>query len=345
MPKFEKIARMREHELLSYLPKVLLSNRYSSDDIKLTKTYLYAKGNIPVLLVAHLDTVHKTPPQDIFYDARRTTYWSPEGIGADDRAGVYGILQLLDYKPHILFTTGEEVGGIGAWAAAEEMSCPPVNFIIELDRRGKQDAVFYDCNNKQFKQYILEHGFVEAHGIFSDISILCESWDIAGVNLSCGYYNEHSLTEYFNITHLMDTLGKVRTIFENLPNERFSFEPVKYTPNVYNYVKYGYNSIFGAGTSTKVAAGNKKSDRKSKKASKNHLVKCDYCLEKELYSGEFAHFNGGYYCPDCMTLITQVGRYYTCVECNEFKTNQTESRLEGVCQTCFDAAIRGYYPG
>ena len=36
-----------------------------------TKDYIFAEGDIPIALVAHMDTVWKTPPKDIFYDREK----------------------------------------------------------------------------------------------------------------------------------------------------------------------------------------------------------------------------------------------------------------------------------
>ena len=62
-----------------------------------------------------------------------------------------------------------------------------LNYIIQLDRRSSNDCVFYDCDNKEFTKYVESFGFLEGIGSFSDISVICLSWGIAGVNLSVGY--------------------------------------------------------------------------------------------------------------------------------------------------------------
>ena len=86
-----------------------------SDD----RNFLLAGGNIPVALVSHLDTVHRKSNRDcMFVDERKGVAWSPNGLGADDRAGVFAIIQLVKagFRPHIIFTHGEESGGTGACA-------------------------------------------------------------------------------------------------------------------------------------------------------------------------------------------------------------------------------------
>lgn len=53
--------------------------------------------------------------------------WSPQLLGSDDRAGVYAIIQIIEagYKPHVIFTTDEEIGAVGAQKLIEDFpECP-----------------------------------------------------------------------------------------------------------------------------------------------------------------------------------------------------------------------------
>lgn len=71
---------------------------------------------------------------------------SPQGIGGDDRAGVYMILRLIqDLHCHVLFCEAEEIGGHGAKAFVQSGIVPEVNYIVEFDRMGSNDAVYYNC--------------------------------------------------------------------------------------------------------------------------------------------------------------------------------------------------------
>ena len=114
--------------------------------------YLYAEGTIPVLLAAHMDTVHRQPVEQICYSADGAVAMSPQGIGGDDRCGVWMILQILcTAKCHVLFCEDEEVGCVGAKKFTRGSLRPQVNYIVELDRRGSNDAVFYRCDNPEFE--------------------------------------------------------------------------------------------------------------------------------------------------------------------------------------------------
>ena len=167
--------------------------------------YTYAIGTIPIALVAHLDTVYNSPALKIYHDAQHDVIWSPQGLGADDRAGVFAIIQIIKagYRPHIIFTTDEEIGGKGASIlASQKCPFPQLKYLIELDRQGSHDCVFYDVDNPEFVKYIEAFGFKEAWGTFSDISYLAPAWKTCAVNLSVGYKYEHSYAEHLHLKDL-----------------------------------------------------------------------------------------------------------------------------------------------
>lgn len=212
---FRKICQFKQRRLLKYLNKLIHPLKY---DCHLTKDYLYAQGTLPILLIAHVDTVFKAPPMHIYYDKEQNIIWSPEGLGADDRAGVFAIIKILQshLHPSILFTTDEEIGGLGAQAFIDDYPEPPIEFkyIIQLDRQGYTDCVFYNCDNPKFTKYIENFGFHTEWGTFTDISHICPVWRIAGVNLSVGYKNEHSVSETLQTAALETTIEKVKQMLE-----------------------------------------------------------------------------------------------------------------------------------
>ena len=206
---FEQLCGCTQGSLKATMSKYL-RNKYTN--VVETKDYIYACGDIPIALVAHLDTVFKQPAREVYYDRQKNVIFSPYGLGADDRAGVFAIIQILKtgLRPHIIFTTDEEIGARGATQLGM-IDCPfkDLRYIIQLDRRGANDCVFYDCYNEDFIVYVEDFGFVEAIGSFSDISMICPSWGIAGVNLSVGYRDEHSVSEVLFVGHLLSTIDKV----------------------------------------------------------------------------------------------------------------------------------------
>lgn len=223
MKEFKKILRMTDKQLKHYTYMEL--NKIYKDKVECCEQFVYAKGNIPIMLVAHLDTVHSQTPIDILFDKTQGLMWSPQGIGGDDRCGVFSILSIVrkGFRPYVLFTMGEEVGGIGAteFTKRHPRLDTRLKYLIELDRRGKQDCVFYDCGNKDFIEYIQSFGFKENYGTFSDISILSPQYDIASVNLSIGYYSEHSKMETINVRHMYCTINKVIKLLKDSKNSSY----------------------------------------------------------------------------------------------------------------------------
>lgn len=196
--------------------------------------YILVPGDLPILLVAHLDTVHKTPVKHICQSEDGLILMSPEGIGGDDRCGVYALVTLYDSapkegKPWLLFTCDEETGAHGAYQFSEDFFdglLPPdiarLKLLIELDRKGERDAVYYECENPDLENYITSKGFETAWGSFSDISVLAPDLGIAAVNLSVGYYNAHTQHEYINLKHLEATIARVKGILHDVADSSFS---------------------------------------------------------------------------------------------------------------------------
>ena len=197
---FETILRLPQMELKKMLKAELKSRGYPITD---KPGYLYAEGTIPVLLVAHMDTVHRQPVEQICYSADGAVAMSPQGIGGDDRCGVWMILQILrTTNCHVLFCEDEEVGCIGAKKFTGGSLRPQVNYIVELDRRGNNDAVFYRCDNPEFEDFVTSFGFETAGGSCSDISYIAPYLETAAVNISCGYYCEHQRHEYIHLEEI-----------------------------------------------------------------------------------------------------------------------------------------------
>ena len=235
-PDFVELCKPSQKELKNMLLEKLLFNGYT--EVITGDGYLYAKGNVPVLLTAHMDTVHKENVKDFYeyYDEEEGKHIisSPQGIGGDDRCGVYMILEIIKtHKCSILFCEDEESGGIGSSKFCKtelinELS--DLKYLIELDRANKNDAVFYDCENDDFTKFIEENtGHKEAIGSFSDISNLSPDCRVASVNLSCGYYNAHTTSEYVIVEEMLDTIDAVKKLL-NVECEQFEYiEKVYYS--------------------------------------------------------------------------------------------------------------------
>lgn len=229
-PSLDMVFKLNEEDLQGYLYKTLVM--FGKAPIS-SRDYVYAPGKIPVLLVAHMDTVHTETPT-ICKSSDGNIMMAPEGIGGDDRCGVWIVLQVLQkYDCHILFTQDEEVGALGAKAFTQSGLMPDVNFIVQPDRKGSTDAVYYDCGNDEFMEMVsLKTGYKESFGSFSDISYLAPYMDRAAVNLSSGYHSPHMKSEYVVMDQVKDTIQAITNMLEGLD------ETIVYPYNKVVYQKY-----------------------------------------------------------------------------------------------------------
>lgn len=236
---FRTLAMASQDELLKYFgtqfPKI-----YGADNVIANDDYVFAKGDIPIMLIAHLDTVHKKQVELYYTDTYNGIITSPQGIGGDDRCGVYAILKILGKvsprKPYVLFTTNEESGMSGATKAAKDLKdlVGDVKFLVEIDRKGEDDCVFYSCGNEEFKKFIETFGFKTAWGSASDISRLAPAWNLAATNLSSGYYNAHSKEEFVMVSHLEKTINRVVKILNFENPKKYDYSEKTYAVTVSN---------------------------------------------------------------------------------------------------------------
>ena len=245
---YQNICRLTESATLNFMQQFLVA-KYGQDNVTVAPSYVMARGNIPVILIAHADTVFKQAPtnDEFYYDPDKDVIWNPWGAGADDRAGIYSInyiIRTFNLKPHIIITTGEECGCVGAGKLiAGVRNCPwDACFMIQLDRRGKVDSVYYDCANIEFERWINNYGFVTNYGSYTDISIIAPTWKIAAVNLSIGYVDEHQFSEHLHVDWMYDTINKVVQILRDVkkdPPEQFVYIENKmrsvYSPYLYDF--------------------------------------------------------------------------------------------------------------
>lgn len=281
-----------------------------------TKDYIYAIGDIPIALVAHMDTVFARPAKDIFYDRYKNVIWSPEGLGADDRAGIFAIIQIIrrGLRPHVIFTTDEEKGCLGADKLGR-LPCPfnDLRYIIQLDRRGADDCVFYDCDNDDFVRYIEQFGFVEAIGSFTDICSLCPPWKVAGVNLSIGYRDEHSISEVLFVGQMLNTIDKVCTMLQEEAIPQFKYIPLIHSDIKGNWFKY----------------------LRQPKSDPEDTTHCYHCkkefLPEELIPVSMRNFTRKNFCIDCIP-----GRVDWCNCCGEaYELDPNCTTPTGLCEDCW----------
>jgi hypothetical protein len=198
-----------------------------------------------VLIVAHVDTVSRDDKRlgvyfggeeyPVLFSGTRETgcddededgdgaYCNGLGIGADDRAGVAAAWHMRNLGHSILLTAGEESGCLGSryLMSSKKMSAiiQDHNFAVQFDRKGKKDLVYYSVGTKPFCAFMKQNakGFREAQGSFTDICVLCEK--MPGVNVSIGYFHEHTVNEMLVLPHFANTIEVFTGLLskQNLP--------------------------------------------------------------------------------------------------------------------------------
>ena len=165
-------------------------------------------------------------------------------LGADDRAGVYMVLEhyeeLLN-KFHIGVFCDEEIGGAGSYELTEltDVSC-----FIGLDREGSMEVATYGYNNRELIDLFVSRGFKEMRGSFTDASVLAKLHNKPCVNLSVGYYNQHRDNEYVLFEDMEKTLSHILDV-DLIFKEDYPIETNKYSTfydndnsHLYDYSDY-----------------------------------------------------------------------------------------------------------
>lgn len=244
--EFEKICRMSQKELKNHVKQKLQSTH---GEVVSGDGYVFAQGKFPVLLMAHLDTVHKKLPNIIEYDETQDIISSPNGIGGDDRSGVYMIFKILKrFNCSVLFCEDEEIGCVGAgkFIKTELAKELDFNYIIEFDRANANDAVFYQCANDEFEKFITKEFYKTAFGSFSDICEVAPFIGCAAVNLSCGYYRAHTTSEYVVISEMERSIQEACKILERTTeNDKFNYVE-SYCSAAADWIDDMYDDYYGS---------------------------------------------------------------------------------------------------
>ncbi len=177
------------------------------------------------ILSAHLDQVQpKSPSQVVEVSGNLVGFDSQmrqRGLGADDKNGVWLILEALRRFPNVsfIFSSGEEAGGQIQHLDLDLSDSP---FCLVLDRRGSSDIIgsLNGYCKEDLESWLtgLNPKFESVQGVWSDADYL--SGLVPCVNLSVGYYNAHSDSEYTSVTDLLGSLDFILTILnEDCPRK------------------------------------------------------------------------------------------------------------------------------
>lgn len=259
MKNIDYICRLSQRNVKKYVARELKNLGY--DNVISDDGFVFAKGDFPVLICAHMDTVHTSVPSKIYQIMSKdkgVIMSAKEGIGGDDRCGIYMTLKVAAVKKcSILFLEDEEIGCVGASKFIKNPISGNLefNYIIEFDRKGENDAVFYECDNPEFTDFITKEFYREDFGSMSDISVIAPALGCAAVNLSCGYYNQHTKNEYIILDEMERSIQEAVKILNrtDIEKDKFEYIEAKYTWGAYSGIYDGSFKYLGSGNKSSYA--------------------------------------------------------------------------------------------
>jgi hypothetical protein len=216
--------------------------------------------NSKTLFSAHVDTVHrKEGPQVLSYDPILRHIFKEDGepLGADDGAGVWLLLEMIDagVPGTYVITRGEECGGIGAsWMAQYEPDfLRQFNRAIAFDRKATDSIISHQggepCCSDEFALALadalntLNFNFFyspDDSGVYTDTKEYIECIPEC-TNVSVGYQKEHTGSEMLDVGHLMALRDACISLdWESLPTKRDPAEARQFSRSMFDLGYGGY---------------------------------------------------------------------------------------------------------
>jgi hypothetical protein len=211
------------------------------------------------MFIAHTDTVHDIQKEIVVKDeflSKPTTFGKsfgnqtyasykayttgglPTGIGGDDKCGIFLCLELLMELPKVkigLFVS-EETGCHGSQQCDEEF-LKDVGYAIQFDAPGNhlitevcsgvrlfdRDGEFINKIIPVFTKYMKTDPMLQSHP-YTDVSQIKRKGDFSCINLSCGYYNMHSVQEFVVLEDVENAFYMAKEIVNRLGYVKYDFE-------------------------------------------------------------------------------------------------------------------------
>ena len=237
-------------------------------NLYLTKGMLDSTDEYFPCVVSHMDTVHRSHRNLIENKVRLTikednlgwlTAHHPEtdkqtGIGGDDKCGVYVCLELFKNFDKLkgAFFVEEEIGMLGSKESddrffenvgyAIQFDAPSSNWITEVCSGVK---LFDEDFKTEIKGVLNESGYNKfSIDPFTDVNQLAKKYDFNCLNLGCGYYRQHSDSEYVIISEVEDSLKAGIQLINKLGVNKYVHKKTVVKPIVNETQKYGLSSQF-----------------------------------------------------------------------------------------------------
>lgn len=185
-------------------------------------------------VAAHLDEIHAPCEREVVVEGDKVytvdRLWNRVGCGADDKNGLWVIINLLRSEPVLkaaLFVQEERMGDIVGCRGARACDLSffnDVKYVLECDRKGRSDVVYIGkgevllCNQDFISQEILrKYGYEMVGGGKTDVvELKMRGLDIPVCNIGCGYYDAHKNIEYTMFSELQNCLSFVRDVLKSI---------------------------------------------------------------------------------------------------------------------------------
>lgn len=244
------------------------------------KAYALAGAELPLRTRRCKSTTSDEVRHEIFIDG--------QGIGADDKLGVYISLQLVNHfdKIKAAFFVEEEIGMMGSKELNKEFF-DDVAYVIGWDSPDLTRAAWKcsgtqlftaDFYKKHLKPVVSKWGFTDKcfHSEpFTDVIQIREKTGIMCMNFGNGGYNAHMSTEYLVIEHVDHATGMGMDIIQSIGNkEQFkftktytrtaggvsSYDDERECDKLFGTYSSSYNGGSSSSSSSSSSAGNNRSD-------------------------------------------------------------------------------------
>jgi hypothetical protein len=183
--------------------------------------YVLDVGTPTIVFSSHVDTVHSGGGMQVVeYDANLRVAYKQDNqpLGADDAAGVWLLLQMIDagVPGRYMFHRGEECGGLGSKMVAEHHRSlfAGIDHAVAFDRKGDCSVITYQrggrcCSDKFADELACRLTALTGHTIAADeTGSFTDTANYTGLvgectNVSVGYLDEHSGKEMLDIEYLL----------------------------------------------------------------------------------------------------------------------------------------------
>lgn len=184
-------------------------------------------------VAAHLDEIHVPCVREVVVEGDKVftvnRLWNRVGCGADDKNGLWVIINLLHTEPVLkvaMFVQEERDGDLAGCRGARACDLSffnDVRYVLECDRKGCSDVVQIGkgetilCEPDFIPMEILQkYGYEMVHGGKTDVvELKMRGLEVPVCNIGCGYYYAHKNSEYTLFSELKNCLAFVKEILRN----------------------------------------------------------------------------------------------------------------------------------